>query len=169
MSFARLKNHLETAATNLEATTGSANDDGLTHHVITGLRHMGENLTDFEKSVTASRVFLKSFTRNLRIITDLHSSKDRYRLDPDVQLVLTREVVFSLFEELAVFFKEKNLAENAEPAPVESELLAEFENSSNWSPADNGMVCKFYYCYLPGVANGLFSLEKVKELSELHN
>ena len=166
MNFTHLKDQLESAAAHLEKTTASGNDHGLTLHVVSGLRHMAANLPDFEKSIAASRVFLKSFTRNLRVISDLQNSQDRYRIDPDVQLVLIKEVAFSLFEELAVFFKEKALIEQMTPVPAESGLLAEFEHSSNWSPTDNGMVCKFYYCYLPGFANGLFSLEKVKEFSE---
>lgn len=166
MNITHFKDQLENAAAHLEKTTAPENNHGLTGYVVSGLKHMAANLPDFERSIAASEVFIKSFTRNLKIISNLQNAEDKYRMDPDVRRALLEEVAFSLFEELAVFFKEKTLAAQKTPGPVESGLLAEFENSDNWSPADNGMVCKFYYCYLPGFANGLFSLEKVREFSE---
>lgn len=162
MNFIRLHNQLESAASTIEETTSAADDDGLIGHVIAGLRHMAANLHDFEKNIAASKVFLKSFTQNLKVLADLPNSKDQRRLSLEAQLVLVKEVAFALFEELAVFFKEKTLAEEAPAVPVESDLLAEFENNSQWGPDHDGMVCKFYYCYLPGIANGAFSLDKVR-------
>lgn len=96
--------------------------------------HIIQNCTMFNGCVTLDTPFLREFFTSINAST--------FATDEDA--------CFTLFECLAIFFREKRLRLGADKlAPAEQTVLTYFEHSGNWEPSQTTMINEWYWHKLP--------------------
>lgn len=96
--------------------------------------HIIENCTIFNGCITLDTPFLREFV--VSINTDF--------------LTKDEDSIFSFFECLVVFFREKSLRlGRAKLAAPELAVLSYFENSGSWEPHDATIINEWYWHTLP--------------------
>lgn len=96
--------------------------------------HIAENCTIFNECVTLDTPFMREFFASI-------NERDMSTDD---------EAVFSLFECLVIFFREKKLRMGGGIlAPQEAAVLTYFESSGNWPHDDKTLVNEWYWHKVP--------------------
>ncbi|SHN48752.1 hypothetical protein [Desulfovibrio litoralis] len=157
MELLLLENQLNDAKNLLEKVMVVNKKNVHIKYVYTGILHILENIDTFGKSLKASKPFITYFKENITSLSQMEQQLSKKQIPSYLEHI--NEVCFSLFEEMVIFFRERDLNPNVQTGTFETSFLSYFKNHDDWLPTDETLVCRFYYDYLPRFFNSELNIQ----------